>query len=148
MLFFRPLTGYIENEVNMNTENDCKNSCTDYKLAENHVCFNGTYCDQQPPGPERERSICRGKIVDCDFIGSDFQVCKSVSHSTEPICVRSELTKPIVSTAKPKSPIRSHQIRQRKHTRSRSSFKVRNGELSSRILDEMVCSMQQLLLLL
>lgn len=73
------MQGYIENEGNMNGDNDCKTSCSDYRLAENHMCFNGTYCAQQPEGAERDRSICRGKIVDCEFIGSDFNVCKSVS---------------------------------------------------------------------
>lgn len=72
------MQGVVENEVNMNKENDCKNSCPDYKVAENHVCFNGTYCAQQPEGGERDRSVCRGKIVDCEFIGSDLNVCKSV----------------------------------------------------------------------
>lgn len=74
------MQGYLENEGNMNGNNDCKASCSDYHLAENHMCFNGTYCAQQPEGPERDRSICRGKIVDCEFIGSDFNVCKSVSR--------------------------------------------------------------------
>lgn len=76
------LQGYLDNEVNLNQENDCKNSCPDYKLAEHHMCHNGTYCAQQPEGAERDRSICRGKIVDCDFFGSDLNVCKSVSEKS------------------------------------------------------------------
>lgn len=73
------LQGYIDNEVNLNPVNDCKKSCPDYKVAEHHACYNGTYCDLQPNEREKEMSICRGKIVDCQFIGSDLNICKSVS---------------------------------------------------------------------
>lgn len=73
------MQGILDNEVNLNEANDCKNTCADYQVAENHLCFNGTYCALQPEGAERYRSVCHGTIVGCEFIGSDFNVCKSVS---------------------------------------------------------------------
>lgn len=73
------LQGYIDNEVNLNTENDCKLTCADYKLAEHKVCSNGTYCALETDEPKERQRICRGKIVDCEFIGSDLNICESVS---------------------------------------------------------------------
>lgn len=70
------LQGYIENEINLNEENSCKRSCSDYQIAELSLCNNETLC---PHIPTRDRSICRGRIVNCDFVGSDLNICKSVS---------------------------------------------------------------------
>lgn len=72
------LQGYIDNEVNLNPVNDCKKSCPDYTYTEHYNCYNGTYCAQQPNEKEKEMSICRGKVLDCKFIGSDLNICKSV----------------------------------------------------------------------
>lgn len=73
----RLLQGYIDNEVNLNAENNCKSTCTDYKQTRHHVCQNGTYCSLPDAGAER--AICKGTIVDCDFFGSDMNICESVS---------------------------------------------------------------------
>lgn len=73
----RLLQGYVDNEVNLNPENNCKRTCSDYKQTTHHVCQNGTYCSLPDAGPER--AICKGTIVDCDFFGSDMNICESVS---------------------------------------------------------------------
>lgn len=72
------LQGYLDNEVNLNPDGTCRNTCDDYGVTENHMCYDGTYCAQKPEGSERDRAICRGKIVDCQFLGADLNVCSSV----------------------------------------------------------------------
>lgn len=73
----RLLQGYIDNEVNLNPENNCKRTCTDYKQTRHHVCRNDTYCALPEPG--KERSICKGTVTDCSFFGSDMNICPAVS---------------------------------------------------------------------
>lgn len=71
------LQGYLDNEVNLNPENSCQSTCEDYKVTDNYGCFEDTYCALKPE-KERERAICKGKIVNCEFLGSDLNVCSSV----------------------------------------------------------------------
>lgn len=73
------LQGYIDNEVNLNPDEACSNTCDDYKETENYGCYDGTYCSYKAEGAERERAVCRGTIVDCQFLGADLNVCSSVS---------------------------------------------------------------------
>lgn len=72
------LQGYLDNEANLNPENSCQSTCEDYTVTENYGCFEDTYCALKPE-KERERAICKGKIVNCEFLGSDLNVCSSVS---------------------------------------------------------------------
>lgn len=72
------LQGYIDNEVNLNPDGTCRNTCSDYKVTKNYLCYDGTYCGQVPEGPNRDRLICKGTVVDCQFIGSDLNVCSTV----------------------------------------------------------------------
>lgn len=73
----RLLQGYIDNEVNLNPINDCKKTCSDHKLTSNEICYNGTYCAQEPKEVQDARK-CKGVVVDCDFVGSDLTICPSV----------------------------------------------------------------------
>lgn len=71
----RLLQGYIENEVNLNTENTCKQSCDFYEVA-NVTCTNDKekevlFCQRQ--------KLCKGTILDCQFVEADMGVCLSVS---------------------------------------------------------------------
>lgn len=72
------LQGYVDNEVNLNPDGTCQNACSDYRTTENYGCYDGTYCAQKPEGAERDRVVCKGTIVDCQFIGSDLNVCSTV----------------------------------------------------------------------
>nr|XP_026492111.1 uncharacterized protein LOC113397811 isoform X3 [Vanessa tameamea] len=66
------LQGYIENEVNLNTEKTCTENCAYYTLTERHGCFEGEYC---------ERQSCKGRIIDCQYIDSDMWVCPAGRNS-------------------------------------------------------------------
>lgn len=67
--FTRLLQGYIENEVDMNPNQNCRGSCKNYEFTESYGCYNDKFCSQQPK--------CEGRIIDCQFIESDMKVCQS-----------------------------------------------------------------------
>lgn len=69
------LQGIVDNEVNLNPINDCKKTCSDYKTTKNYLCFNTTYCSTEEL--PKDRTICNGDIVDCEFIGADLDICPS-----------------------------------------------------------------------
>lgn len=73
------LQGYIDNEVNLNAEETCQNTCSDYQSTRSYGCTDGTYCAQKAEGAERDRARCNGRVVDCQFLGSDLNVCSNVS---------------------------------------------------------------------
>lgn len=71
------LTGYIDNEINLNKDGSCWNSCADYKWTKNYRCSDGTFCDQQRR--IGHMASCNGTIVDCSYIESSMLICQSVS---------------------------------------------------------------------
>lgn len=71
------LTGYVDNEINLNKDGSCWNSCEDYKWAANHRCSDGTFCDQQRR--MGHATTCNGTILDCSYIDASMQICPSVS---------------------------------------------------------------------
>lgn len=71
----RLLQGYIENEVDMNTDNTCRENCAAYTYTESYSCFKDLYCSRQPK--------CSGKLINCQFVDADMWVCPSVSGSNQ-----------------------------------------------------------------
>lgn len=69
------LEGFIDNEANLNAENDCKQSCSDYKVAKSYTCLEETLCSKEPENP---KSKCNGTLYNCDFIEADMSVCFTV----------------------------------------------------------------------
>ncbi|KAJ8731650.1 hypothetical protein PYW07_004814 [Mythimna separata] len=69
----RLLQGYIENEVDLNSDGTCKENCAFYTLAENHGCYKDQFCSQQ--------SKCYGRVIDCQYVDSDMWVCPSGYNS-------------------------------------------------------------------
>lgn len=67
----RLLQGYIENEVDMNSDETCRENCAAYEFAESHGCFKDLFCSKQPK--------CTGKLLNCQYIDSDMWICPSVS---------------------------------------------------------------------
>ncbi|XP_052758205.1 uncharacterized protein LOC116413097 isoform X2 [Galleria mellonella] len=67
----RLMQGYIENEVNMNNENTCRQNCEYYNVAKYYNCFKDQFCSRQPK--------CKGHILGCYFVKSDMTVCTSVN---------------------------------------------------------------------
>ncbi|XP_062125596.1 uncharacterized protein LOC133838489 [Drosophila sulfurigaster albostrigata] len=69
----RLLQGYVENEVDLNSDGSCSQSCPDYTNTTKMGCFDQKFCSQQPS--------CSGRIHDCQFIESDLSVCQSPESS-------------------------------------------------------------------
>lgn len=72
------LNGYVDNEINLNKEGSCWNTCEDYRFAQNYGCSDGTFCDQQRR--IGHSAACNGTIVDCSYIDSSMKICPSVGH--------------------------------------------------------------------
>lgn len=67
----RLLQGYIENEVDMNNDNTCRENCAAYQFSESYSCYKELFCARQPK--------CSGKLLNCQFFDSDMWICPSVS---------------------------------------------------------------------
>lgn len=65
------LQGYIQNEIDLNADNVCTESCSDYTLARSHSCYTNKWC--------REQKRCEGTILKCQFHDSNMHICPSVS---------------------------------------------------------------------
>lgn len=65
------LQGYVENEVDLNTEETCRETCDHYQFTESFNCFKELYCAKQPK--------CTGKVLYCQYLDSDMWICPSVS---------------------------------------------------------------------
>lgn len=72
------LRGYIDNEINLNVHNSCDRSCSEYKTARQHGCYEGTFCDDRRKAGRKDVT-CSGQIFDCTFVESDMKICLSVS---------------------------------------------------------------------
>lgn len=70
------LQGFVDNEINMNREQTCTNTCEDYRMARQYNCHNDTLCGQTLKNPRINK--CKGVIRDCEYIGSDLEICPSV----------------------------------------------------------------------
>ncbi|XP_069695090.1 uncharacterized protein [Periplaneta americana] len=68
----RLLQGHIQNEVDMNSEHSCRESCADYSYARTHGCNEDRFCPYQ-------QQRCNGKLRNCRFIDSDMWVCEEMS---------------------------------------------------------------------
>lgn len=69
----RLLQGYIENEVDMNNDNTCRENCGAYQFTESYSCYKELFCARQPK--------CSGKLLNCQFFDSDMWICPSVSKT-------------------------------------------------------------------
>ncbi|KAH8418347.1 hypothetical protein KR222_002648 [Zaprionus bogoriensis] len=65
----RLLQGYVENEINLNAEESCSQSCEDYQNAGISGCYGDELCRKQPK--------CAGRLHSCRFIDADMSVCQS-----------------------------------------------------------------------
>ncbi|KAH8414603.1 hypothetical protein KR215_009923, partial [Drosophila sulfurigaster] len=70
----RLLQGYVENEVDLNNDESCSETCSDYNNTSTKGCFKQKFCSQQPQ--------CSGHIYDCQLVDSDLSICQSNENST------------------------------------------------------------------
>uniref|UniRef100_T1IDI3 Uncharacterized protein n=1 Tax=Rhodnius prolixus TaxID=13249 RepID=T1IDI3_RHOPR len=65
----RFLQGFIINEVDLNSENTCRENCGFYQYTKQHSCFKNQFCSKQPG--------CKGNVVGCTFVDSDMWICQA-----------------------------------------------------------------------
>ncbi|XP_017130379.1 uncharacterized protein LOC108148044 isoform X2 [Drosophila elegans] len=70
----RLLQGYIENEVDLNSDGSCGRDCSYYKSTKSEGCFDNKFCSEQPK--------CSGGVYDCRFVESDMKVCQAAKNSS------------------------------------------------------------------
>ncbi|TDG40589.1 hypothetical protein AWZ03_012986 [Drosophila navojoa] len=70
----RLLQGYIENEVDLNADETCRETCSFYQSTRSEGCFKEYFCARQPK--------CTGRLYNCQFVDSDMWVCPAASNST------------------------------------------------------------------
>ncbi|XP_032680538.1 uncharacterized protein LOC116848499 isoform X1 [Odontomachus brunneus] len=66
--------GYIVNEVDLNSDNTCKQNCGYYGYSKVYGCYQNQFCSQQ--------RRCNGKILNCEYIDSDMWICPSNRNSS------------------------------------------------------------------
>ncbi|XP_016961633.2 uncharacterized protein LOC108032333 [Drosophila biarmipes] len=69
----RLMQGYVENEVDLNTDGTCSPDCGFYKSSKNEGCFDKKFCSEQPK--------CAGGVYDCRFVESEMQICQAEQSS-------------------------------------------------------------------
>ncbi|XP_039151576.1 uncharacterized protein LOC120285054 isoform X2 [Drosophila simulans] len=70
----RLLQGYVENEVDLNSDGACNHDCGYYNSAKNEGCFDNKFCSEQPK--------CTGGVHDCRFVESSMQICQAEKNSS------------------------------------------------------------------
>jgi len=70
----RLLQGFIENEVDLNNEETCREDCAFYQSTKSEGCFKEKLCASQPK--------CSGKLYHCTFVDSDMWLCPAGRNST------------------------------------------------------------------
>lgn len=83
------LQGFVDNEINLNREQTCKNTCDDYKIARQYGCHNDTLC--AIPLKNQRINKCKGVLRNCEFVGSDLEICPSVSEKCSRYAMASNL---------------------------------------------------------
>lgn len=74
------LQGYVDNELNFNSDDTCTLNCVDYTKTKNYLCAPETLCGDTKNVQERNLAVCRGDIRDCVDLGDiDVQVCHTAS---------------------------------------------------------------------
>lgn len=69
----RLLQGYVENEINLNSQGSCTQQCSDYSLSTSRdVCVQGSVCNFQEK--------CRGNITNCQSMRDDMWICPGGSR--------------------------------------------------------------------
>lgn len=75
------LQGYIESEVNLNSDGSCALTCGDYQNTKHHACRPDSLCaafDKKA----RSKMACKGRIRGCSAFDDSISVCAS-DNATE-----------------------------------------------------------------
>lgn len=71
--------GYVDNEVNLNVEGNCQQTCSDYINTKHYHCGENTLCRESLEPWEQSKFICRGAVHNCQYFDGDLSICPAVS---------------------------------------------------------------------
>lgn len=71
--------GYIDNEINLNSEANCRKSCDDYTITKHYHCADDTFCAGRDDQWDTANTICNGSVLNCQYMGGDLSFCLAVS---------------------------------------------------------------------
>ena len=70
----RLLQGHLENEIDLNRERTCDQTCNNYQFTEDYGCSERSVC--------RRQSKCQGKILNCFTTDENMWLCQSKKNSS------------------------------------------------------------------
>lgn len=71
--------GYIDNEINMNREGNCRQTCSDFTKTKHYQCAEKTYCRGSLEPWEQSKLLCKGEITNCQYFDGNLKICPAVS---------------------------------------------------------------------
>lgn len=71
--------GYLDNELNLNNEDNCRHSCSHYIYTHHFNCEKNSFCDAPENQWINAKGVCRGVVYNCGFVESDLTICPAVS---------------------------------------------------------------------
>lgn len=75
----RFIQGYVDNEINLNPDQSCRQTCSDYSMAKSFGCAKDTFCgDYQHI--DQASTQCKGTIYNCDYVDDDLTICPVVAE--------------------------------------------------------------------
>lgn len=70
--------GFIVNEINLNSQGNCRRTCQDYDYTMQYNCNEGTYCSRNY---WKKNSLCHGLVQNCIKMVDDMTICDAVSKN-------------------------------------------------------------------
>lgn len=68
------MQGYIDNEINLNSEQSCSNTCEEYRNSTHFGCHADTLCAHE----NFKNKTCNGRVLNCVTLDEDLTACSLV----------------------------------------------------------------------
>ncbi|XP_031621011.1 uncharacterized protein LOC116339330 [Contarinia nasturtii] len=75
--------GYIENEINLNPEGNCRQTCDEYTETKHYHCAENSLCANLHDPSQQSKLICQGTIRNCQYIDGSFNICPTEEGSMQ-----------------------------------------------------------------
>ncbi len=73
-----PYQGFISNEIGLNSNRNCRQSCSDYKSTRQFVCKENSLCPSSGNYAVKRELLCKGSVEKCIRMPFDMEVCVAV----------------------------------------------------------------------
>lgn len=74
------IQGYVDNEINLNADKSCRQTCSDFPITKNYGCSKDTLCEDYQH-IDQSSIQCKGTIYNCDFVEDDLTICPVLGYS-------------------------------------------------------------------